>query len=91
MIQKQPRYFHISVQIAHVISRRFRVICCEGIRRSKSCRPLTFSTMSVSNPVLLLSTSKCMHGMNQTEAEYSRQYLRVSEYLSQIGPVVLEV
>ena len=38
MIQKQPSYFHISVQIAHGISRRFRVICCEGIRRNKSCR-----------------------------------------------------
>ena len=37
-------------------------------------------------------TSKCMHGMNQTEIEYSRHgkgSQRAS--LSQIGPVVLEV
>ena len=37
-------------------------------------------------------TSKCMHGMNQTETEYSRHdkgSQRAS--LSQIGPVVLEV
>ena len=38
------------------------------------------------------STSKCMHGMNQTEAEYSRHGKRSQRAnLSQIGPVVLEV
>ena len=37
-------------------------------------------------------TSKCMHGMNQTEAEYSRHGKRSQKAsLSQIGPVVLEV
>ena len=37
------------------------------------------------------STSKCMHGMNQTEAEYSRHGKRSQRAsLSQIGPVVLE-
>ena len=37
-------------------------------------------------------TSKCMHGMNQTEAEYSRHGKRSQRAsLSQIGPVVLEV
>ena len=36
-------------------------------------------------------TSKCMHGMNQTEAEYSRHGKRSQRAsLSQIGPVVLE-
>ena len=35
-------------------------------------------------------TSKCMHGMKQTEAEYiGKSSQRAS--LSQIGPVVLEV
>ena len=41
---------------------------------------------------LCLNTSKCMHGMNQTETEYSghgKGPQRAS--LSQIGPVVLEV
>ena len=38
------------------------------------------------------STSKCMHGTNQTEAEYSRHGKRSQRAsLSQIGPVVLEV
>ena len=37
-------------------------------------------------------TSKCMHGMNQTEAEYSRHGKRSQRAsLRQIGPVVLEV
>ena len=37
------------------------------------------------------NTSKCMHGMNQTEAEYSRHGKRSQRAsLSQIGPVVLE-
>ena len=37
-------------------------------------------------------SSKCMHGMNQTEAEYSRHIKRSQRAsLSQIGPVVLEV
>ena len=37
-------------------------------------------------------TSKCMHGMNQTEAEYSRHGKRSQRAsLSQIGPGVLEV
>ena len=39
-----------------------------------------------------IRTSKCMHGMNQTEAEYSRHGKRSQRAsLSQIGPVVLEV
>ena len=37
-------------------------------------------------------TSKCIHGMNQTEVEYSRHGKRSQRAtLSQIGPVVLEV
>ena len=37
-------------------------------------------------------TSKCMHGMNQTEAQYSGHGKRSQRAtLSQIGPVVLEV
>ena len=37
-------------------------------------------------------TSKCMHGMNQTEAEYSRHGKRSQRAsLSQIGPVVLDL
>ena len=40
----------------------------------------------------LNNTSKCMHGMNQTEAEYSRHGKRSQRAsLSQIGPVVLDV
>ena len=40
---------------------------------------------------LIRYTSKCMHGMNQTEAEYSRHGKRSQRAsLSQIGPVVLE-
>ena len=40
----------------------------------------------------LYHTSKCMHGMNQTEAEYSRHGKRSQRAsLSQISPVVLEV
>ena len=36
--------------------------------------------------------SKCMHGMNQTEGEYSRHGKRSQRAsLSQIGPVVLDV
>ena len=41
--------------------------------------------------ILWITTSKCMHGMNQTEAEYSRHGKRSQRAsLSQIGPVVLE-
>ena len=37
-------------------------------------------------------TSKCMHDMNQTEAEYLRHSKRSqTASLSQIGPVVLEI
>ena len=40
----------------------------------------------------LFITSKCIHGMNQTEAEYSKHGKRSQRAsLSQIGPVVLEV
>ena len=40
----------------------------------------------------MIFTSKCMHGMDQTEAEYSRHGKRSQRAsLSQIGPVVLEV
>ena len=53
-------------------------------------------TKDLSQTIAYLSssffTSKCMHDMNQTEAEYSRHgkgSQRAS--LSQIGPVVLEV
>ena len=39
-----------------------------------------------------ICTSKCMHGMNQSEAEYSKPGKRSQRAsLSQIGPVVLEV
>ena len=42
--------------------------------------------------LMVIFTSKCMHGMNQTEAEYSRHGKRSQRAsLSQIGPVVLEV
>ena len=42
--------------------------------------------------LMILVTSKCMHGMNQTETEYSRHGKRSQRAsLSQIGPVVLEV
>ena len=40
----------------------------------------------------LIFTSKYMHGMNQTEAEYSRHGKRSQRAsLSQFAPVVLEV
>ena len=39
-----------------------------------------------------IHSSKCMHGMNQTEAEYSKHGKRSQRAsLSQIGSVVLEV
>ena len=42
--------------------------------------------------ILGLTTSKCMHGMNQTETVYSRHGKRSHRAsLSQIGPVVMEV
>ena len=38
------------------------------------------------------NTSKCMHGMNQTEAEHPRRSKRSqTASLSQIGPVELEI
>ena len=58
---------------------------------------IMFTLLHVTDTVthLILSynpTSKCMHGMNQTEAEYSRHGKRSQRAsLSQIGPVVLEV
>ena len=56
--------------------------------------PLFFPFVIADNLILLSifsSTSKCMHGMNQTEAEYSRHGKRSQRAsLSQIGPVVLE-
>ena len=42
--------------------------------------------------IVFFYTSKCMHGMNQTEAEYPRHSKRSqTASLSQIGPVVLEI
>ena len=41
---------------------------------------------------LWIYTSKCMHGMNQTEAEHPRHGKRSqTASLIQIGPVVLEI
>ena len=41
------------------------------------------------SPLITIPTSKCMHGMNQTEAEYSKHGKRSQRAsLSQIGPVV---
>ena len=50
-------------------------------------------TLSKTDPKNIKTTdSKCMHGMNQTEAEYSRHGKRSQRAsLSQIGPVVLDV
>ena len=51
-----------------------------------------FPHLSCVRLCMLIVTSKYMHGMNQTEAEYSRHGKRSQRAtLSQIGPVVLEV
>ena len=55
-------------------------------RKSAPLRPLGATPNS--HPCGLC-TSKCMHGMNQTEAEYSKHGMRsIRASLSQIGPVV---
>ena len=52
----------------------------------------TVASFTKNKPPKAIITSKCMHGMNQTEAEYSRHGKRSQRAsLSQIGPVVLEV
>ena len=67
----------------------FRLICM--------CFSFTFldfivRVYRVSFNMYHLPTSKCMHGMNQTEAEYSRHGNRSQRAsYSQIGPVVLDV
>ena len=65
--------------------------------KSTRCPPLFHLSAQlphgmISSFALIKTTSKCMHGMNQTEAEYSRHGKRSQRAsLSQIGPVVLEV
>ena len=59
---------------------------------TESISVVLVSIESVSSGRLVVKTSKCMHGMNQTGAEYSRHGKKSQRAsLSQIGPVVLEV
>ena len=59
-----------------------------GKKSVKIWREIRFIIVNV---IAFSHTSKCMHGMNQTEAEYSRRGKRSQRAsLSQIGPVVLE-
>ena len=54
--------------------------------------PIKIIQNEVDIAIIVLITSKCMHGMNQTEAEYPRHSKRSqTASLSQIGPVVLEI